>query len=73
VKPKSNYEPKNKQTIPSEKFIFWKFDPKAYDIGLFWKDKKNNNYKTPENLKAENTGLIFITNAGIYDKDYKPL
>jgi len=68
--------------IPKEKnndegFISYTVDPKKQDLKLYWKDDKQQNFKSIQNLKTwlekNNKKLVFAMNAGMYKEDYSPL
>lgn len=57
-------------------FVTYIADPKTQNIKLYWKDEKNKNFKSIENLKShlenKKQKLQFATNAGMYKKDGSP-
>jgi len=67
--------PEEKST--DEKFISSTVDPKKQDLKLYWKDDKQQNFKSIHNLKTwlvkNNKKLVFAMNAGMYKEDYSPL
>ena len=58
-------------------FIVYHVNPKKKDVKLFWKDDKNQAFKTILNLKnwleTKNQTLVFAMNAGMYKVDNSPL
>ena len=63
--------------IIDERFISYTVDPKKQDLKLYWKDEKQQNFKSIQNLKTwlekNNKTLLFAMNAGMYKQDYSPL
>ena len=66
-----------KEKNTDEKFISYTVDPKKQDLKLYWKDIKQQNFKSIQNLKTwlekNNKKLVFAMNAGMYKEDYSPL
>ena len=66
------------ENVTSERFQMLSniVDPTKQDIKLFWKNSKNKNYGNFQSLKRkiEDDGkkLVFATNGGMYDENYKP-
>ena len=58
------------------RFINYTVDPKKQEIKLYWKDDKNQNFKSIENLKAwlekHKRKLVFAMNGGMYKPDGSP-
>ena len=69
------YVQKKKNT--DDRFISYTADPKKQDLKLYWKDDKQQNFKSIQNLKTwlekNNKNLVFAMNAGMYKQDYSPL
>ena len=65
-----------KQKNNDESFISYTADPKKQDLKLYWKDDKQQNFKSIQNLKTwlekNNKKLVFAMNAGMYKEDYSP-
>jgi uncharacterized protein YigE (DUF2233 family) len=63
--------------IIDERFISYTVDPKKQDLKLYWKDEKQQNFKSIQNLKTwlekNHKTLVFAMNAGMYKQDYSPL
>ena len=57
-------------------FVTYIVDGKKQDIKLYWKDDKQNNFKSILNLKnwleTKHKRLVFAMNAGMYRPDYTP-
>ena len=66
-----------KEKNTDEKFISYTVDPKKRDLKLYWKDDKQQNFKSILNLKTwlekNNKKLVFAMNAGMYKEDNSPL
>ena len=66
-----------KEKINDEGFISYIVDPKKQDLKLYWKDEKQQNFKSIQNLKAwvekDHKKLVFAMNGGMYKEDYSPL
>ena len=60
-----------------ERFITYTLDPKKQDLKLYWKDEKQQNFKSIQNLKTwlekNHKKLEFAMNAGMYKEDNSPL
>ncbi|QOW09589.1 hypothetical protein Q73A0000_04015 [Kaistella flava (ex Peng et al. 2021)] len=60
-----------------EIFLIYQVNLKKQDLKLYWKDDKNQEFKSIQNLKnwlgAKKERLIFATNAGMYKADNSPL
>jgi len=67
IKEKKNYDG----------FISYIVDPKKQDLKLYWKDEKQQNFRSILNLKTwlekKNKQLVFAMNAGMYKEDNSPL
>ena len=67
---------KNKR-IDDGKFVSYIVNPTKQNVEFFWKNEHNKNHKNAENLilwlKTKNKKLIFLTNGGMYKKDYSPV
>src|SRR6188474_3695002 len=59
------------------RFVSYVVDPKKQDLKLYWKDEKQQNFKSIQNLKTwlekNNKKLVFAMNAGMYKEDNSPL
>lgn len=59
-----------------DRFISYTVDAKKQDIKLYWKDDKQSNFKSIQNLKAwldrKHQILLFAMNGGIYKQDNSP-
>jgi len=57
--------------------ISYTVDPSKKDLSLFWKDDKNVNFRSIQNLKTwvekNNRELVFAMNGGMYMTDNSPL
>jgi uncharacterized protein YigE (DUF2233 family) len=66
-----------RKKIIDERFISYIVDPKKQDLKLYWKDEKQQNFKSIQNLKTwlekDHKKLEFAMNAGMYKQDYSPL
>jgi uncharacterized protein YigE (DUF2233 family) len=58
-------------------FITYKVDVKKSDLKFYWKDDKNEIFKSIQNLKTwvekQNRTLVFAMNGGMYMQDNTPL
>jgi len=59
-----------------QKFVSYTVDIKKQDLKLYWKDDRNKNFRSIQNLKLwlekKNKKLLFAMNAGMYRKDNSP-
>jgi uncharacterized protein YigE (DUF2233 family) len=59
-----------------DQFLVYKVDLKKQDLKLYWKNNKNENFGSIQNLKLwteqNNLVLEFAMNAGMYKKDNSP-
>jgi uncharacterized protein YigE (DUF2233 family) len=66
-----------KGKITDDRFISYVVDTKKQDLKLYWKDEKQQNFKSIQNLKTwlekDHKKLEFAMNAGMYKEDYSPL
>ena len=66
-----------KEKTSDERFISYTADTKKQDPKLYWKDDKQQNFKSILNLKIwlekNNKNLVFAMNAGMYKEDNSPL
>jgi len=66
-----------KGKITDDGFISYTVDPKKQELKLYWKDEKQQNFKSIQNLKTwlekDHKKLEFAMNAGMYKEDYSPL
>jgi len=73
----SIFTPAQKETINDERFIKYTVDPKKQDLKLYWKDEKQQNFKSIQHLKTwlekDHKKLEFAMNAGMYKEDHSPL
>jgi uncharacterized protein YigE (DUF2233 family) len=62
--------------INNNRFVSYVVDPNKQDLKLYWKDEKNQNFKSIQNLKLwvekNNLKLEFAMNGGMYKKDNSP-
>lgn len=65
-----------KEQVKDDRFITYEVDLNDKEVKLYWKDEKNNNFKSIQNLKnwleTKNQTLLFATNGGMYKKDNTP-
>ena len=65
-----------KQTDDSQ-FVTYKVNTKKQNVELFWKDDKDEKFKSIQNLKSwlykNKRKLVFAMNAGMYKSDNSPL
>ena len=65
-----------RQKNTDNRFISYIVDTKKQDIKLYWKDDKQENFKSIQNLKMwldkNKMKLVFAMNAGMYRKDNSP-
>lgn len=65
-----------KETI-NERFVSFIIDPKKLELKLYWKDDKQQNFKSIQQLKIwlekNNKRLLFAMNGGMYKEDNSPL
>ena len=65
-----------RQKNTDNRFISYIVDTKKQDIKLYWKDDKQENFKSIQNLKMwldkNQLKLVFAMNAGMYRKDNSP-
>ena len=58
-------------------FVSYSVNPKQQDIRLYWKDDKDKNFKSIQNLNLwlneHKKKLVFAMNAGMYKQDNSPL
>lgn len=66
-----------KNQIDDSLFVTYKVDTKKQNLELFWKDDKNEKFKSIQNLKSwldkNKRTLVFAMNAGMYKTDNSPL
>ncbi|CAM3833684.1 phosphodiester glycosidase family protein [Flavobacterium jumunjinense] len=59
-----------------DRFITYEVDLNDKEVKLYWKDEKDNNFKSIQNLKnwleTKDQTLLFATNGGMYKKDNTP-
>ena len=60
----------------ANRFVTYKIDIKKQDLKLFWKDDKNEPFRSIQNLKLwlnkNNKNLVFAMNAGMYKSGNYP-
>jgi len=63
--------------VIDDKFISYMVDTKEQDLKLYWKDDKQENFKSIGNLKTwlakEQKVLVFAMNGGMFKQDNSPL
>jgi uncharacterized protein YigE (DUF2233 family) len=61
----------------NDNFVEYIVNPKKQSIKMFWKDDKQNNFKSITNLKSwlnkNKKDLVFACNGGMYHKNYAPV
>ena len=61
----------------NETFVVYQVNPKKQNLKLYWKDDKNQAFKSIQQLKSwletKKQTLLFATNAGMYKADNSPL
>lgn len=66
-----------KDRIDDNLFVTYEVDVKKSDLKLYWKDDKNETFKSIQNLKTwlekQNRTLVFAMNAGMYMQDNSPV
>lgn len=66
-----------KERIPDDQFISYTVNTKQQEIRLYWKDDKQQNFKSIGILKTwlekNRKTLIFAMNGGMYQRDNSPL
>ncbi|MGE6355648.1 phosphodiester glycosidase family protein [Flavobacterium sp. NPDC079362] len=66
----------NAKIYADDQFLVYKVDLKKQDLKLCWKDDKDQNFGSIQNLKSwleeNNKTLDFAMNAGMYKKDNSP-
>jgi len=62
--------------IADDRFVSYRMDTKKQDIQLYWKDDKNVNFKSIQDLKMwlekKKRKLVFAMNGGMYKQDNSP-
>ena len=65
-----------RQKSTNERFVSYIVDAKKQDIKLYWKNEKQENFKSIQNLKnwldKDHKKLLFAMNAGMYKQDNSP-
>jgi uncharacterized protein YigE (DUF2233 family) len=69
---------KSKKDMPDDdRFISYTADPKKMDLQFYWKDDKNEPFRSIGNLKSwlekNKKKLVFAMNGGMYKTDNSPL
>jgi uncharacterized protein YigE (DUF2233 family) len=68
---------KIKDIPDDDRFISYTADTKKQDLSLYWKDDKNENFRSIKNLKwwleQHKRKLVFAMNVGMYKQDNSPL
>jgi len=66
----------NAKKSSDDQFLTYIVDPKKQDLKLFWKNEKDQNFESIQNLKLwiekKNLKLEFAMNGGMYKKDNSP-
>lgn len=66
-----------KDSIDDSRFVSYVVNTKQQNLKLYWKDDKNENFKSIQSLKSwleqQNKKLVFAMNAGMYKEDNSPL
>ena len=66
-----------KERTDDNLFVTYEVDIKKSDLKLYWKDDKNETFKSIQNLKTwletQNSTLVFAMNAGMYMQDNSPV
>ncbi|MEN2400107.1 phosphodiester glycosidase family protein [Flavobacterium sp. MC2016-06] len=66
----------NAKAYSDDQFLTYTVDLKKQDLKLFWKNEKNQNFGSIQNLKSwieqKNLKLEFAMNGGMYKKDNSP-
>lgn len=66
-----------KENTPDDQFISYTVDPKLKEVEFYWKDDKQVNFKSIDNLKTwlakKHQDLLFAMNGGMYKQDNSPL
>ncbi len=66
-----------RSTIIDQRFISYIADSKKQTIKFYWKNEKQENFKSIQNLKSwldeKHTPLVFAMNGGMYMEDNSPL
>ena len=67
----------HKEKINDERFVSYVADPKKQDLKLYWKDDKQQNFRSIQHLKTwlqkNNKKLVFAMNGGMYKEDNSPV
>lgn len=65
------------EKMDNDKFITYVVEPQNQALQFYWKDEKQQNYKSILNLKNrlqnKNRNLVFAMNGGMYKQDNSPL
>ncbi|MEO7523433.1 MAG: phosphodiester glycosidase family protein [Ferruginibacter sp.] len=65
-----------KEKYTDDRFVTYIVDTKKQDIKLYWKDDKQENFKSILNLKSwldnKHQKLLFVMNGGMYRQDNSP-
>ena len=60
----------------NEQFVVYQVNPKQEQVALYWKNEKNKNFGSLNNLKfwldKNNKELLFAMNGGMYKRDHSP-
>lgn len=60
----------------NEQVVVYQVNPKKEQVALYWKNEKNKNFGSLNNLKfwldKNNKELLFAMNGGMYKRDYSP-
>jgi uncharacterized protein YigE (DUF2233 family) len=70
------FEFAQKKRTDENRFVTYMVDTKRQDLKLYWKDDKNENFGSIQNLKLwldkHKRKLVFAMNAGMYKPDFSP-
>ena len=59
-----------------DRFLSYQVNPKKHELKLYWKDDRNSNFGSIQNLKlwleSNKRKLVFAMNAGMYKQDGSP-
>jgi uncharacterized protein YigE (DUF2233 family) len=65
-----------RQTNKDDRFVSFMVDPQKEDLKFYWKNDKQENFKSIQNLKEwldrNHKILVFAMNGGMYQKDNSP-
>ncbi len=65
-----------KEYVHDSRFINYRVNPKQQDLQFYWKNEKNENFGSIQNLKTwlakKKRKLVFAMNGGMFKKDLSP-